>query len=1086
MSPALSEAKIEEGALALLAKLGWATANCYQEAFGDAGTFGREMDEAFLATRLRAALKKLNPDAPQAALDDAYEQITRARGALSLVKANQELYDLMKGGAKVTVTRDDQNTELVVVKLIDWREPSNNDLLMTRQLRIAGEMYNRRADLVGFVNGLPLVFIELKTIHRDAKAAFDNNFRDYKAVVPQLFHANAVVILSNGLDNRVGSLTAEWEHFKEWKRVASEDERATAGLETVLRGVCEPSRLLDLVENFTLFSEQGARTAKIVGQNHQFLGVNNALRAVQQLKENQGRLGVFWHTQGSGKSFSMVFFSQKILRTVPGDWTFLILTDREDLDDQIYKTFVGCGAVQVASSGKQSKKTRAEKQQGVQATSGSHLKKLLTDNHRYVFTLIQKFQVEREAKARGEAYPLLSERSNIIVMADEAHRSQYDTFARNLRQALPNAAFIGFTGTPLMTGEEQTRETFGDYVSVYNFRQAIEDNATVPLYYENRIPELQLDNEDFSDDLADIVENADLDEEQAAAVEREFGRQYHLITRDERLNKVASDLVEHYMGLGEGGQRGKAMVICIDKVTALRMYDKVQTAWKLHAAQLEADLERIEVASKPARAELEAKVAFMAATDMAVVVSEAQNEVEEFKARGLDILPHRKRVKAGGVDTAFKDDAGPLRVVFVCAMWLTGFDVPSCSTIYLDKPMRNHTLMQTIARANRVFPGKVSGLIVDYVGVFRNLQKALAVYGGVGGTGKRDTPVQPKEVQIQELAELIGAAKEFAREHKTNFDAIRSDDVLALLTNIRDAREALIFPDEVRKKFLAMAGRIETLCKHIGLDERANRYQSDRQVIKMVAESIRANIAPADISQVMKQVETLLDESIATEGYVIPEMDGPKSLRDSRYPGALKRRVDLSQLDFEALKKFFEQSKSKRATLDQMHQAAERKVEELMNQNPTRKDLYERLEALIADYNAGSHNVQESFEQIRDFIEALNTEEQRHVKEGLSAEELAVFDLLTKPNVELNKKDREVVKNLAKTLIAKLKAERLVLDWKKKRQAKAGVRRCIEDTLDPLPKEAYPDELYEAKCAEIFEHIYECYQGDGESRYGVA
>src|SRR5690606_3755682 len=351
---------------------------------------------------------------------------------------------------------------------------------------------------------------------------------------------------------------------------------------------------------------------------------------------------------------------------------------------------------------------------------------------------------------------------------------------------------------------------------------------------------------------------------------------------------------------------------------------------------------------------------------------------------------------------------------------------------------------------------------------------------------QRDTPVQPKEVQIEELAELISATEEFAREHGTDLHAIHGVDTLTQLTRIREAREALIFPDEVRQRFLAMAGRIERLFKHIGLDERVNVYLADREVIKMVALAIRANIAPTDISQVMQQVEELLDESIATEGYVIPEMDGPKALHDSVYPGSLKRRVDLSKLDFDALKRFFENTKSKRATLDQMHQVAKSKVVELMNQNPTRKDLYEKLEALIADYNAGSHNVQESFEQIRDFIDSLNTEEQRHVKEDLSEEELAIFDLLTKPNVELKKKDRQAVKDLAKGLIARLKADQLVLDWKKKRQAKARVRRCIEDTLDPLPEDAYSDELYEQKCTLIFEHVFESYWGDGASKYGVA
>jgi type I restriction enzyme R subunit len=1085
MSPAILEGKLEAVALELTEKLGWETANCLDEVFGDDGTYGRDMDEPFLAERLKAALRRLNPDVPEAALADAYEQLTRPREAMSLVNANREVYGLLKEGVKVNLHLEEGGTELVVVTVVDWREPSNNDFLMVQQLWMLGETYKRRADLVGFVNGLPLVFIELKTIHKDAHAAFQNNFRDYKSTVPQFFHANAVVIVSNGLDNRVGSLTGAWEHFKEWKRVEREDEAATSGLETVLRGVCQPGRLLDLVENFTLFSEQSAGVAKIVGQNHQFLGVNNALGAVERIKDNQGRLGVFWHTQGSGKSFSMVFFSQKILRTVPGDWTFLVLTDRDDLDDQIYKTFVGCGAVKVAAAGKKSKAARAEEQLGVQATSGDHLKKLLTENHRYVFTLIQKFQVDKAGRVQGEKYPLLSKRNNIIVIADEAHRSQYDTYARNLRQALPNAAFIGFTGTPLMDGEEQTKATFGDYVSIYNFRQAIEDNATVPLYYENRIPELQLDNDDFSDELADIIENADLDEEQRSAVDREFGRQYHLITRDERLDKVAADIVAHYMGLGEGGSRGKAMVISIDKVTAVKMYNKVQTAWKAHLEALKKSLAGVQVGSGGPVSELEAKVAFMEETEMAVVVSEQQNEVEDFRELGLDITPHRKRMKKGTVDLEFKDDEHPLRIVFVCAMWLTGFDVPSCSSIYLDKPMRNHTLMQTIARANRVYPGKLSGLIVDYIGVFRNLQKALTVYGGVGGTAQTDTPVRPKEELINELHELLESTKLFAADHGAKLEALRTADTLAQLTSLRDAREALIHPDTVRRQFLSMAGRVDRLFKHIGLDTRVNPLLGDRTIIKMVAEAIRANTPPADISQVMDEVEKLLDRSIATEGYVIPEPTGPMMVADIHKPSGLPRRFDLSKLDFDALKKFFEKTKSKRATLDQLQQAAKQKTEELLEKNPTRIDLYEKLEALIAEYNAGSHNVQESFEQIREFIESLNEEEQRHTKESLTEEELAIFDLLTKPNVELKKKDRQLVKELAKDLVVKLKKE-LVIDWRKKRQGKARVRRTIEDVLDPLPPDAYSDDLYEEKCTLIFDHIFECYQGDGESRYGAA
>jgi type I restriction enzyme R subunit len=322
------------------------------------------------------------------------------------------------------------------VRVIDWNNPKNNDYFLASQLWISGEIYNRRADLVGFVNGLPLVFLELKASHKRLEYAFQNNFHDYENTIPQLFWYNAIVILSNGSKSRIGSITSEWEHFSEWKKINKEGEEGIVSLETIIRGTCDPAKLLDLVENFILYWETTGGLAKILAKNHQYLGVNNVLQAVQKVKENQGRLGVFWHTQGSGKSFSMVFFTQKILRKIPGNFTFLVVTDRDELDDQIYKNFARTGAV-------------IEPENQIRANSGEHLKQLLREDHRYVFTLIQKFHTER-----GQTYRELSDRSDIIVITDEAHRSQYDIFAQNMRNALPHAAFIGFTGTPLMVGEE--------------------------------------------------------------------------------------------------------------------------------------------------------------------------------------------------------------------------------------------------------------------------------------------------------------------------------------------------------------------------------------------------------------------------------------------------------------------------------------------------------------------------------------------------------------------------------------------------------------------------------------------------------
>ena len=695
---------IEQPAIALLAEMGWETLNCYSEFDQrDRSPLGRQTkSEVVLTARLHAALERLNPTATQDAITKAIEELTRSRSLMSSVEANLEIYTLLKDGVKVTTSDpigEDENPE--VLEVIDWENPENNDFFAASQFSVTDEMYTKRPDLICFVNGIPLVLMEFKRIDVNLHAAYNDNLRDYKDTIPHLFWYNAFILLSNGTDSKVGSLTASWEHFAEWKRVHSEDESPKVSLETILQALCTPKRLLDVVENFILFMEAQGGLIKILAKNHQYLGVNNTIKSLQEVEDNQGKLGVFWHTQGSGKSISMLFFAQKVLRKVPGNWTFVVVTDRKELDNQIYKTFASTSGVLT--------------QQEVHAESVVHLRQLLAEDHRYIFTLIHKFQTQG-----SERHLVLSERSDIVVITDEAHRSQYHTLALNMRTALPKAAFIAFTGTPLMAGEEKTKSVFGDYVSVYDFNQSIVDRATVPLYYENRVPTLHLMNEDFNKDMEQILENAELDEAQETKLEHEFAREYHLITRDERLETIAKDIVAHFMSRG---YQGKAMVISIDKATAVKMYDKVQKHWKRYIERLKSE---ITTQTGSERIFLEERIRYMEETDMAVVVSPGQNEIDDLRQKGVDITHHRARANTEDLDTKFKDSDDPFRIVFVCAMWITGFDVPSCSTIYLDKPQRNHTLMQTIARANRVFGDKNNGLIVDYIGVFRYLERALA------------------------------------------------------------------------------------------------------------------------------------------------------------------------------------------------------------------------------------------------------------------------------------------------------------------------------------------------------------------------
>jgi type I restriction enzyme, R subunit len=1016
-------ALVELPAIDCFASLGWDTVNLYDETFGAFGTERRKSAaEVILVSRLRKALQKLNPGHPEAAYEQAMERLTEDRSKQIPVNANQTFYKLLRDRVKVEVPDDDGNPQTVELSVIDWGNPENNDFLLTQQMWVSGEMYKRRCDLIGFVNGIPLVFIELKAPHVPLKSAYDDNLKDYKGQsIPQLFHPNAFILLSNGSQTRVGTLTSPWEHFFEWRRTEDETEPGSTSLETAIRGLCDKRRLLDFIENFTVFQAVRGGVIKIIAK----------------------KLGVFWHTQGSGKSLSMVFFTQKVLRKLPGKWTFVMVTDRAELDDQIYKTFTTTGAI-----------TGAE----VQATSAENLKQLLREDHRYVFSLIQKFRTEK-----GEPYPKVSDRDDIIVITDEAHRSQYDVFALNMRNGLPDAAFLGFTGTPLIAGEEErTREVFGDYVSVYDFARSIEDGATVPLYYENRTPELQIINENLNQDIERLLEAAELDEEQEKKLEREFAREYHLITRDERLDTIAADLVTHFLGRG---YRGKAMMVCIDKATAVRMYDKVQAQWKEHLAELQAQLKN---ATGEAREALEDKISLMKTTDMAVVVSQSQNEVEELKAKGLDIVPHRQRMVNEDLDEKFKDPDNPLRLVFVCAMWITGFDVPTCSTLYLDKPMRNHTLMQTIARANRVAPGKTAGLIVDYVGIFRNLQDALRIYAKPHQPGQ--LPIKNKAALVAQLVALLKQAEGFCSPLGIDLQAIVSTPPGKRLTALQAAMDKILESGEEKtKEYLLLAGRVARTFKAILPDQQANAYAPISVLVAYLGGMIKALRNPPDISGVMNDVDALLDDSIATEGYRIGARPEAEPL------------IDLSQIDFAALQKKFEEGKKATET-EKLKGQIEKKLEKMVRENKGRIDFMEKFQKMIEAYNSSSHNLEAFFKELLDFAQNLTQEEQRAHRENLTEEELAIFDLLTQPDPVLTEKEKDEVKKVAKELLAKLKAEKLVLDWKLKTMTKADVERTIRDHLRKLPA-AYTPIIIQDKRAKTYAHIYESYFGGSQSVY---
>jgi type I restriction enzyme R subunit len=1001
MSKFSEDLSVEEPTKILFENLGWETKNCYEETYGANGTLGRETrSEVVLIKKLLEALHKLNPDSSEEVLNIAIEEITHDRSTMSLAGANKYIYKLLKDGVKVDFSTPDGDRNTQTIKIIDWQHPENNNYFLAQQFWITGELYTKRTDLLGFINGIPLIFIELKASHEHIEDAFNNNLNDYKDTIPNLFWYNGLIILSNGTDARIGSMTSGWEHFNNWKKIDEQGTQGIVSLETMIRGVCEKTRLIDLLENFVLFQETGNGLIKAIAKNHQYFGVNSAIEAVHLIKKKEGKLGVFWHTQGSGKTFSMMFLSQKVLREIKGGWTFVVVTDRNELDDQAYKNFADAEVV-------------TEPKAQVRATSRDHLKKLLQEDHRFIFTTLQKFFEEK-----GREYPKLSDRSDVIVITDEAHRSQYDTFALNMRTALPKASFLGFTGTPLVKGDNVTREVFGEYVSVYDFKESIIDEATVPLYYENRIPEVQLKESEFKSGLENILEEAELNPLQEKKLNRDFATQYQIITRNDRLEKVAQDIVDHFIGRGF---MGKAMVMSIDKATTCRMYDKVKKYWRMKIEELKNNLAKEKDPEEKGR--LSSIISYMNETDMAVVVSPSQNEGKELKKYNIDIKPHRERIVKEDLDKKFKDEKDAFRIVFLCAMWMTGFDVPSCSTLYIDKPMKDHSLMQALARANRVFPGKTAGMIVDYVGIFQNIRLALAIYGEgpKGQTDEGDMPILNKEVLIEELRKQQNGCSEYFERIDVDIMAFKSVQGFELIKLLADVVDKIETSENTKKEFITTYNSYMKLFKAILPDKKANEFNFYASILNAIMKKIYSITPGISIENIRKEIELLLDRTI------IPD---DQTIREKVKEGY--KVYDISQLNVDKLKEKFLAEQEQNTMAELLKNSLQEKVEELIRLNKNRIDLGEKLEKIIEEYNSGKYGLDSFFDELLRFTKTLNEEEKRAVEEGLNEQELAVMDILMKPRIELSNKEKGRVKEIAKEILWKLNTEScFTIDWRK-------------------------------------------------------
>ena len=1054
---------------------------------------GRDnLKDVVLRDSLRKKLKDLNPKLKQENIEFAVSELCKSRTSLTPLMANKEVYQLIKFGVPVTYNNKEGREENDYVKVLDFDNPENNEFVVVSQLSILyqsiGKEYTqptRRPDLLLYVNGLPLVMIELKNATEKVKSGYDVNLRRYKRDIPQLFWYNLFVGISNGIQTRVGSFNSPWEHFFSWVKlkdtavsdnqmsrieVESNTAKKRLSLELFGKGLCSKDNMMDYFENFVLYHKN---KVKIIAKNHQYLGVNNAILSLKNKENRQGKLGVFWHTQGSGKSYSMIFFSRKVQRKVEGNWSFLIITDRKDLDSQIYRNFVETEVIT---------ETKDQKENYYRPSSRKELKYYLQSNRTYLFSLIHKFGIEK-----GKTYPILTDRDNWIVIIDEAHRTQYKGYAENMRIAIPNGQYMAFTGTPLLKNK-QTEDWFGGYVSEYNFAQSIEDGATVPLYYKKSVPRVEQVNEDLIGNASQILEDENLTPEQKKKLDREYSTLFQVVKREDRLQEIAKHIVQHYpyrlnMFDDAGDKKPmKAMVVCIDKFTAVRMYEFVQQAQKEEIKDLRKKISKekdLELRNRYKQA-----IEFMEETKMAAVVSAEGSEKEEkekFEKEGLNISPHRKLMDypdedGRNIEDFFKDPNSKYRMVFVTAMWLTGFDAPAVSTLYLDKPLQNHTLMQAIARANRVIEGKKNGLIVDYFGVFRNLRKALASYAE-GTKGKKKDDDNPDDFPVQEFDDLLELLEQGISEAKIFFKNLGADidEIIKLgekgfkeVELFQEYADIILEKDEYKKQLGLFVNTI------VGLYDSAKpeiysypQIKKAREIFEYLKKVVDRNVEQDEaIERAKKRLDNLLDSSIVGKG----DLQEPKA----DYIIDKSKQVDLSKLDFAQLRNEFPEKEHKNIQFADLRELMEVKLKQMLAQNKTRGSFLERFEKIIEEYNSGSKNIEEAYEDLIKQAEDLSQEQERATKNEMSEEQQELFDLLKKE--KLTKKEEKEVKLASIELLDILldaKNKILIQEWHKEKSTQEIVRQEIIKILGAKLPNSYNRQVFSEKTDVVFQHFYE-------------
>jgi type I restriction enzyme R subunit len=1041
-----AESHVEEATLAWLSELGYDTANGL-DIGPDGGKPEREnYGDVLLIERLRAAIAKLNPALKAEARAEVLAKLMQTETP-ALISENRRLHRYMIEGVPIEVRRTDGSIGGEQARLIDFDDPNANDWLAVNQYTVIENKANRRPDVVIFVNGLPVAVIELKN-PGDENATLDgafNQLQTYKAQIGSLFRTNAVLLISDGIAARIGSLTADRERFMPWRTVTGDDlvPKGTPELETVLKGVFDRRHLLNLVKDFVVFGDTGSDVVKILAGYHQFHAVRKAVECTLSATAQGGdrKVGVIWHTQGSGKSLLMAFYAGQIIKhPMMQNPTLVMLTDRNDLDDQLFGTFSMCKDLL--------------RQTPQQATNREELRRLLDrPSGGVIFTTLQKFSPEEGTTE----YPALTDRRNVIVIADEAHRSQYGFrakvesetgdisygFAKYLRDGLPNASFIGFTGTPIEKEDVNTPAVFGDYIDIYDISRAVEDGATVPIYYESRLARIELDEDEKPKIDAEIAE---ITEDEAASEQERLKRKWAsveaLVGADKRLALVADDLVKHFEARLVALE-GKAMIVCMSRRICVALYDaivKLRPQW--HSDDEETGA-------------------------IKVVMTGAASDPPAWQAH----IGRRPKARRELMAKRAKDPKDPLKIVIVRDMWLTGFDAPCMHTMYVDKPMRGHGLMQAIARVNRVFRDKPAGLVVDYIGIAQNLKSALGQYS----SGDRDQTGIDEAEAIRVLLEKYEIVRAIFRpDTKGGFDyrpvlnatataqerlAIMAGAIDWVLTVQQEDAAKQTTEDGKKRAQRRYADGVVALSKAFALAAASDEARKIREEVGFF-QAIRAALVksvPGDGKQSTAERELAIQQ-IVSRAVVSTEIVDIMKAAGLQSP-------DISILSDEFLAEVSKTDK-KNLAIEALKKLINGTVRSQTQRNVIQSKAFsERLEAAIARYHTNAITAVQVIEELIQLAKDIRAARARGEETGLTDEEIAFYDALAENESARQVMGEPTLRLIAHELVTVIRGN-VSVDWMHRETARANIRRHVKRLLR---KYGYPPDLQDAAVQNVLQ-----------------